>query len=188
MLAADDLEAARRGADELEQIAADNDAPLLSALAASTTGAVLVAEQDAGAALQALRRALVGWGELKVPYEAARTQVVIGLACRQCDDEDTARVELEAARRTFDQLGALPDARRVRDLTRASTTRRGVGLTARQLEVLGLVSKGLTNREIAAELVISERTVARHLNNIFLRLGVSSRTAAAAFAFEHELV
>jgi DNA-binding CsgD family transcriptional regulator/tetratricopeptide (TPR) repeat protein len=187
VLAANDVGAARGAADELAQIADDLGAPLLQAEAAQATGAVLLGEGDARAALVVLRRAWAAWRDLEVPYEAARVQVLIGLACQQLDDPDTAAMEFDAARLIFEELGAAPDLARVEAL--ASSARPDVlGLTEREVEVLALVAKGKTNREIATELTISEHTVARHIQNIFAKLGVSSRTAAGAFAFEHELL
>ena len=118
MLAAGDVRAARAAADELSEIAADLDAPLLRALAAHAEGAVLLAEGDARAALGALRRAWTAWQELEAPYEAARVRVLIGLACRQLGDEDTAEMELDAARWVFEQLGAVPDLARAQALSR----------------------------------------------------------------------
>jgi DNA-binding NarL/FixJ family response regulator len=125
------------------------------------------------------------WQRLGIPYEAARARVLIGLACRAVGDHDTAELELDTARAAFGQLGAKPDQARVDALVGRDVT--DAGLTAREIEVLRLVASGRSNSEIAAALVISEHTVARHLQNIFGKLGVSSRTAAAAYAFEHRL-
>jgi len=188
VLAAHDLPAARAGADELAQIADDLGAPLLNALSGSATGVVLLREGDASAALAVLRRALAAWRDLEVPYEAARVQVLIGLACRQLGDRDGATMDLDAARSIFGQLGATPDLARVEALISTAGPKARMGLTGREVEVLSLVAKGKSNREIAAALVISEHTVARHVQNILAKLGVSSRTAAGAFAFEHDLV
>jgi DNA-binding NarL/FixJ family response regulator len=127
------------------------------------------------------------WHDLGVPYAAARSRVLIGLACRALGDDDTAALELDAARAAFRQLGAAPDVIRVDSLVRRTTAGETHGLTPRELEVLRLVAAGKSNREISAVLVISEHTVARHLQNIFTKLGVSSRTAASAFAFAHDL-
>ena len=188
MLAAEDLGAARVAADELAQIADDLGAPMLRALSGQTTGAVLLGEGDARAAVVVLRRALAAWRKLDAPYEAARVQVVLGLACRELGDRDAAEMELHAARSVFRQLGAMADLARVDALSTTVKTQAPMGLTGREVEVLALVATGKTNREIAAALVISEHTVARHVQHILAKLGVSSRTAAGAFAFEHDLV
>jgi DNA-binding NarL/FixJ family response regulator len=135
-----------------------------------------------------LRRAWQVWQELDAPYEAARSRVLVALACRALGDEDSAELELDAARSVFAELRAKPDLARLDALASASEGRAAHGLTARELEVLRLVAAGKTNREIAATLVVSEHTVARHVQNILGKLRVSSRTAAAAFAFEHQLV
>ena len=135
--------------------------------------------------MPALRRAWQQWCELDVPYEAARTRVLIGLACRALHDEDSAGMELDAARRAFVQLGAGPDTARVQALIGSAGTGHAAGLSPRELDVLRLVAAGKSNQLIAAELVISERTVERHMSNIFGKLGVGSRTAAAAYAFTH---
>jgi DNA-binding CsgD family transcriptional regulator/tetratricopeptide (TPR) repeat protein len=188
MLVAHDLGAAAAAADELAMIADDLGAPLLHATADHTTGAVLLGQGDASAALVVLRRAWAAWRELDAPYEAARVNVVIGLACRQLGDHHTAAMELDMARSIFQQLGAAPDLARVEALSPTAGPKGPMGLTGREVEVLTLVARGKTNREIAAALVISEHTVARHVQNILAKLGVSSRTAAGAFAFEHDLV
>jgi DNA-binding NarL/FixJ family response regulator len=124
-----------------------------------------------------------------VPYEAARVRVLSGLACRQLGDEETAKMELDAARWVFEQLGAAPDLARTQALFRGRAAAKPAGgLTARELEVLRLVATGKTNRSIAADLFLSEKTVARHVSNIFSKLGLSSRAAATAYAYEHDLV
>lgn len=187
-LAVGDVPAARRAADELSAIAGDYDIVMLRAIAAHVQGMVALAEDDAEHALVSLRAARATWQELDAPYETARTRVLVGLACRALGDDDTAALELESATTAFEQLGALPDLARVEALTRSPDTHEIHGLTPRELEVLRLVAAGKTNREIAAQLVVSEHTVARHIQNIFTKLRVSSRTAATAFAFEHRLV
>jgi DNA-binding NarL/FixJ family response regulator len=125
--------------------------------------------------------------ELDAPYEAARARILIGLAYRELGDEDTAEMELDAARGVFEQLGAAPDLARLKELFRSATPKAAGGLTAREVEVLRLVASGKTNRVIAGELFLSERTVARHVSNIFTKLGVSSRSAATAYAYQHDL-
>jgi DNA-binding CsgD family transcriptional regulator len=185
MMAVGNVQAARAAAGELAEIAADLDAAPLHAVSRHTTGAVLLGEGDARAALGALRQAWTAWQALEAPYEAARVRVLIGLCCRQLGDEDSAEMELDAARCIFQRLGAGPDLARVEALSRQATRRAASGLTAREVEVLRLVAAGKTNRAIAADLVISEKTVARHLSNIFAKLDLSSRAAATAYAYEH---
>jgi DNA-binding NarL/FixJ family response regulator len=138
--------------------------------------------------LVALRRAARQWQALEAPYEAARARALVGLACRALGDDDAAAFELEAARGVFAGLGAAPDLARVESLIPTAGPGGPHGLTPRELEVLRLVAAGKSNREIAAELVVSEHTVARHLQNIYAKLRVSSRTAASAFAFANDLV
>jgi DNA-binding CsgD family transcriptional regulator len=188
MLAVGEAEAARTACVELAEIAARSESAMLGAIAAQVRGAVDLAEGDAQAALAALRHARRVWQELDAPYEVARVRVLVGLACRALGDDDTAALELEAARGVFEQLGAAPDLARLESRTGEGEPTDNHGLSARELEVLRLVAAGRTNREIAAALVVSEHTVARHVQNIFRKLHVSSRTAASAFAFEHGLV
>ena len=187
-LAAGDVASARAGAEELAQTAASLDVAALRAVAGVAMGAVRLAEGDAPAALEVLRRAWREWQELDAPYEAARTRVLLGLACRALGDEDGAALELDAARWVFTGLGAPTDAARVDALVGASTPAAPGGLTAREVQVLRLVAAGRTNRAIAGDLFLSEKTVARHLSNIFAKLDVASRSAATAYAYEHGLV
>lgn len=188
MLAAADFEAARAGADELSEIAALVDSPYLDAVSAQARGVVLLAEDAAQAALGALREASNAWQELGAAYETARVQVQMALACRQLGDHESAEMKLEAARRVFDQLGATPALARLAELSPSTASDAPGGLTPREVEVLELVAAGRTNREVADELVISDKTVERHLSNIFLKLDVPNRTAAAAYAHEHDLL
>lgn len=180
MIAIGDLESARTGVVELEDIAGHLKAPILNALASQARGAVLLAEGDPRAALQPLRRAASIWRELDAPYDGARVRVLVARACRALGDSDTAAMELEAARTVFKELGALPD------LTAIDPRPKDVsGLSAREVEVLRLLAAGKSNRAIASHLVISEKTVARHVSNIFTKLDLSSRAAATAYAYEH---
>ena len=188
MLAVGEIEEARSACRELEETVERFESAILGAMAAHARGAVELAGGDARAALVALRRALQVWQELEAPYEAARVRVLLGLACRSLGDGDGAGLELEAARSAFEQLGAAPDLAYIDSLAPPTAATASHGLTGRELEVLRLVAAGKSNREIATALVISEHTVARHLQNIFAKLGVSSRTAATAFAFERDLV
>ena len=187
MLAVGDVQAARSACAELRELAERWEGPMLAAMAAHARGAVDLVDGDAGAALVALRHAEQAWRDQEAPYEAARTRVLIGLACAALGDEDTASSELDAACEVFAQLGAAPDLARVGTLTRRGASVNAHGLTTRELQVLRLIAAGDSNREIASALVISEHTVARHVQNIFAKLGVSSRTAASAFAFAHDL-
>jgi DNA-binding NarL/FixJ family response regulator len=190
MLAVGDGDEARAACEELERIAAGAGPGLLDATAAHARGAIDLAAGDARSALGPLRRAARQWIELAMPYEGARTRTLLGLACRALGDEDSAALDLEAARTAFVALGAAPDVARVEDLARTGGTpgRDAHGLTDRELQVLRLLASGATNKAIAAELVLSERTVDRHVSNIFAKLGVSSRAAATAHAYEHRLV
>jgi DNA-binding CsgD family transcriptional regulator len=185
LLAAGEVPAARAAAEELAELAGEVGPPPLRAAAAGAVGAVLLAEGDARAALAALRPAWTAWQEMEAPYEAARVRVLVGLACRRLGDDDTAAMELDAARRAFQELDAAPDLARVDRLDRPAAPAAAGGLTARELQVLALVAAGKSNRAVAAELFLSEKTVERHVSNILTKLGVGSRTAAAAYAFEH---
>jgi DNA-binding CsgD family transcriptional regulator len=187
MLTAGDLAAALDAGSELTSLAAGHEQGALGALAAQARGAVELAEGDPGAALVSLRHAGEVWLLLEAPYEAARTRELVGLACRAMGDEDTAALELDAARVTYAALGARPDITRIGPLGRAAPLE-AHGLTERELEVLRLVAAGKTNKAIAAALVLSERTVDRHVSNIFAKLRVSSRAAATAYAYEHGLL
>lgn len=188
MLAEGDGGAARTAAEELAAVAAGLEAPLLEAMSATATGTVLLEEGDPRAALEASRRACARWREVEAPYEYARARVLVGLACRALGDQQTGDLELAAAQQVFQQLGAAPDRERVEALSGTPTHSRSGGPTARELAVLALVAKGRTNAEIASELNISEHTVRRHLQNLFRRIGVSSRAAATAYALEHNLI
>jgi DNA-binding CsgD family transcriptional regulator len=186
-LAVSDLEGARVASRELDAIAKRQQSELLNSTAAHARGAVALAEGDARGAITALREAWRTWQDLQAPYEAARTRVLLGQACLGLGDDDEAAVELEAARESFATLGARHDAANVDALMGRGQTD-GHGLTTREIEVLRLVASGRSNREIADELVISERTVARHVQNIFSKLRLSSRAAASVFASEHGLL
>jgi DNA-binding CsgD family transcriptional regulator len=177
---------ARELANELSAIAADFGCEPLEAAAAEASGAVELAAGDAAGALPYLRKAQQMWARAEAPYERARTRVLVGRALAAVGDHETSRRELEAARATLRQLGARPLADQVDRLLAPETL--PSGLTAREAEVLRLVASGRSNAQIAAELVLSEKTVARHLSNIFAKLEVGSRTAATAYAFEHGLV
>jgi DNA-binding CsgD family transcriptional regulator len=173
-LTADDLGSARAASQELASIAEKAESPMLDATAAMARGAVRLAEGDATGALQDLRSAGTIWQELELPYEDARTRILVGLAARHRGDHERAQLELEAAHASFERLGAAEDLRKAAELL-GRRGRVAGGLTGREVEVLRLVASGKTNRDIARDLYISERTVARHLQNIFTKLGLSSR-------------
>lgn len=185
-LAIGDQRVAREAADALVRVAGVAAAPLLTATALRADGVVLLAEADARGALAALRGAAAIWQELDAPYESALVRVSIGVALRELGDADSAELEFDAARRVFLELGAAPDLARLEAFV-AGTGARADGLSAREVEVLRLLAAGKTNRSIADELGISERTVDRHVSNIFTKLDVSSRSAATAYAYEHDL-
>jgi DNA-binding NarL/FixJ family response regulator len=187
VLAAGDLAAARAAANELASIAARNDIPFLRALCYRSSGAVLAAEGNALEALEELRKSLIVWRELQAPYEAARVRFLMALAYRKLGDEENALLELNEVRQAFKRLGATAEVSRV-DLLLKDTAKGTGPLTQREMQVLKLVASGMTNREIADKLFISEKTVARHLSNIFTKLDLSSRTAATAYAYDHKLV
>lgn len=183
-LAAGDTAGAAELADELAELAAAVGTEMVSALAEYGRGTVLLASADAPSAIAALRAACKVWRDLQMPYEVARTRFQLGLAYRAASDDDAADLELDAARAVFESLGAVVDLARI---VSTAPAKHGV-LTERECEVLRLVAAGKTNREIAGELVISEHTVSRHLQNMFMKLGVTSRAAATAYAYEHHLV
>lgn len=194
-LAGHDLRDARAACDELDRVAEEVPTDALVAAAATARGRVRLAEEDAEAALLELRPAVTSWRALDLACEVAETRALVGLAMRELGDGEGAHLELQSAQRALEQVGASAGARRVADLLAASAAANArppgtplESLTARECEVLQLVASGATNRQIAAELVLSEHTVARHLSNIFTKLDVRSRTAATALAFEHGLV
>ena len=184
-LAAGDLTAARAASIELDSFTQGREQGALGAMAAQARGAVRLAEGEPASALVPLRHAGV-WLVLDAPYEAARVRELVSLACRALGDEEAAAVELDAARTAYERLNAGADLARIGSY--AQTSLGTHGLTPRELEVLRLVASGKTNRAIAAELVVSDRTVDRHVSNIFTKLDVSSRAAATASAYEHGLL
>jgi DNA-binding CsgD family transcriptional regulator len=185
MLAVGEVQAARDAAGELAE---GYDTLALRAVADHARGAVLLAEGNARAAMVALRGAWQVWRELEAPYEAARVRVLVGLGCRALGDEEAAAMELEAARTVFAQLGAAPDLARLEALAHREAAGKAHGMTARELQVLRLVATGATNHAIASQLFVAEKTVDRHVSNIFTKLGVSSRAAATAYAYQHRLL
>jgi len=192
--AAGDLGGAKAAAEELGSTAAASGSAVLGAMASHARGAVFVTEGDPAAALAELRAAARSWQALGMPYDAARTAVAIGLACAAVGDRAAAALELDNARATFSELGARPDLDRLAGLGELVDDRGrsqqpgGAGLSAREAEVLAQLAAGKTNREISEALTISQHTVGRHVENIFTKLGVTTRAAATAHAYEHGLV
>jgi ATP/maltotriose-dependent transcriptional regulator MalT len=187
-LAAGDIDAARAAAEELGRYAASLGAPLLRAASAYAAALVRLAEGDARAAVAGAREACQTWHDLAAPYDAARARVLIGAACRALGDADSAELEFGGARRTFERLGAAPELTALESLTGTPQAAAGGPLTEREMEVLRLVATGRTNRAIAGTLGISEKTVARHVSNLFGKLALPSRAAATAYAYERGLV
>jgi DNA-binding NarL/FixJ family response regulator len=188
MLARGNVEDAHGAAQELEAIAASFDTSVACAMAAEVRGAVDLATGNALTALRSLRRAFEVWQSIEAPHAAARVRVLIGQACRALGDEDGAALELEAARSSFERLGAVPDLARTKHLMKRAAFGDACGLTPRELEVLRLIATGKTNAAVAHELCRSERTIDRHLSNILAKLDLPSRTAATAWAYEHGLI
>ena len=188
MLATGDIEHARGAYLELQEIAQRFDTAVLDAMAAHARGELELAEGDAQAALGSLRRAWAVWQRVEAPYLAARVRVLMGLACRALGDDEGCSLELEAARVVFEQLGASPDLARIAAFMRGAPASQPHGLTPRELQVLRLVATGKTNKAIANELFLSEKTIDRHVSNIFDKLDVASRSGATAYAYKHKLV
>jgi len=186
LLARGDVAGARKAADELAGIAAKLNTSYLAATSAQSNGAVLLAEGETQAAQARLREAWMLWQQLEMPYESACVRVLLGQVCGRLDDHETARMHFDAARAVFERLEAAPALAQLDRLT-ADANSDGV-LTQRERDVLALVAAGRSNRQIAAALAISEHTVARHMSNIFDKLGVSSRTAASTYAHTHKLI
>jgi DNA-binding CsgD family transcriptional regulator len=187
LLAVGDLEEARGACRQLEEMAGEFGTEVLGAIAAHARGAIRLAEGDARGAVEPLRHAFQVWQKVGAPYIAARIRVLVGRACHALGDREGAELELDAARQVFAQLGATPDLAALNAPVEGGTPR-GRGLSPRERQVLQLVARGKTNKAIARELGVSERTVDRHVSNIFTKAGVSSRAAATAFAYEHDLV
>lgn len=187
MLAVGDVDEARSACRALQEIASTFDTDVLRALAAQARGAVDAAERDAEGALGAFRRAFELWQRVEAPYEAARVRVLMAFACRSLGDDEAGELELGAARAVFERLGAAQDIARL-DALRRSTAGRRPPLTRRELQVLRLVAAGKTNKVIGAELSLSERTIDRHVSNIFRKLNVPSRAAATARAYDRDLL
>ena len=180
-----DLDEAERALRELEEITATFDIPILWAATTSARGRLELALGEAALAGATLQEAAERWAALDVPYEVATARTLLGKALSDCGDLAGATDAFAAAARLFDQIGAHVDARLIDSGVPSILP---AGLTDREVEVLRLVAAGMTNSEIATALYLSVKTVSRHLSNIFTKAGVTSRAAATAFAFEHNLV
>lgn len=187
LLAGDQLEEAAPLAEQLVGFGSSFGCTALRAAGQYADAAVALTDGENEQALTSARRAAETWAGLEAPYEVARSRVLVGQALRGLGDEESATADLEAARTTFAELGVKPEEQQVDAILGGAKAAPG-GLSPREVEVIRLVAAGRSNPEIAAELVLSEKTVARHLSNIFTKLDVGSRTAAAAFAYEHKLV
>ena len=188
MLATGRVTEAQPAARELAESAATGGPALLQAVANHSRGAVLLAEGRAEEALEALGEACRVFQEVEAPFEVAQVRILIAVACRAVGDGDTAELECAAAREVFEKLGAGPALAELDRLVQPAHRRREMPVTNRELDVLRQVAAGRTNRQISEALVISEKTVERHLSNIFTKLGVSNRAAATAYAYDHRLV
>jgi ATP/maltotriose-dependent transcriptional regulator MalT len=182
-LSTGDVSGARPWLDRLTEYVGPDRAPYLRALSHHCQGVVLLAEGDARAALTCLRSAAALWQEIDAPYEGAQTRLALARVCDALGDADAAQMDRESARATLRDLGAAADLAALDGLDR----RPSHPLSPRELEVLRLLATGATNRTIADQLVLSEKTVARHVSNIFGKLHVTSRAAATAYAYEHSL-
>jgi DNA-binding CsgD family transcriptional regulator len=194
MLAVGDLDAARAASQELDETAATLNTKVLTAIACHARGSVYLAEGKPHAVLDPARHAFDVWQQIGAPYLAARMRVLMAKACAALDDVEGARLELKGAREVFEQLSAQPDLAMVDAICadlhrgRAGSLVSNHGLTGRELQILRLIATGKTNKAIARELSLSEKTVDRHVSNIFAKTNVSSRAAATAFAYDHKLI
>ena len=186
LLAAGDVAMARASANELSEIARTLESPLLIATAAHATGAVLLAENNDEGAAVPLRKAADIWRDLETPYEEAHTCLLLASVCERRGDRDGRRLELESALRLFTELDARPCLARIAESMNRPSRHSAGQLSEREIQVLRLLAAGKTNRDIGEELFISEKTVARHVSNIFDKLGVSSRAGATAWAYQHK--
>jgi DNA-binding NarL/FixJ family response regulator len=187
LLALGKIEEARTASRELEDLACDLGTDILQAVAAHARGAVALAEGEHRGAIESLQRAFAIWNRVGAPYIAARIRMLLGLAYEALGDRDGAELERSAARKVFEALGAKPSLD-VPVATNAAQPARKHNLSKRELEVLLLLARGKTNKTIGKELFVSERTVDRHVSNIFLKIGVGTRAAATAFAYENSLI
>lgn len=185
---AGEVREARSAADELQAIAARFPSDVLNAIAGQASGRVALADGDPQAALETLRASVAGWRKCNAPYEIARARLLVGLACRELGDAKSAELEFDAARAAFEELGAQTDLSRLDALSGRANESPPEKLTPREFQVLRRVAEGKTNKAIAGELQVSERTIDRHVSNILTKLGVGSRTAATAYAYRNRIL
>lgn len=194
MLALGELDEARAASRELQEMASNVNSEVLAAIAWHASGTVQLAEGNAHAVLDPVRRAFEIWQQLGAPYLAARLRVLMARACVALGDAEGARLELDSAREVFERLGAKPDLAAIDGIganlvpDRQDGKAAGHGLSERELQVLRLIASGKTNKAVALDLSLSEKTVDRHVSNIFAKVNVSTRTAATAFAYQHNLI
>jgi len=188
MIAAKQTEEAYAATKDLFGIAKEFDASYLYAMSSHCQGAVFLAEKRVQPAMEHLQKALKSWKTLHLPYESAHTRELKGLAYRELNDKDNSDVELAAAKWIFEQLKAKPDLERINRLLVKKQHHETHGLTLRELQVLRRIASGKTNKLVAGDLFISERTVDRHVSNIFNKLGVSSRVEATTFALKNKML
>jgi DNA-binding CsgD family transcriptional regulator len=181
------LDDAGHAVRELAESADGLSSAVVRATASMAQGALQLAAGSPVAALEQLRGALGGWRELQLPYEEATARLLIGTTRRMLGDEEGGRIEIDAARAGFDRLGAAADAHHAAALLQHGHAPQRV-LTDREVQVLRLVAAGKHNRDIAGVLHLSEHTVARHMQNILAKLGVSSRAAATSSALRQGLL
>lgn len=194
--AAGRIDIGRAAAAELEQIADSVATDSVRASAAMAQGVLAAAAGELEESLARLEDALEVFERTRVPFEAAQVRVELAQVLAALGREERAVHEARKAHKALTSIGATWEVRRVasllRELGEPAHGRSGgestFGLSARELEVLALVAEGLSNKQIAETLLISEHTVRRHVANILNKLHVSSRTAAATIAARHKLV
>ncbi len=187
-LAAGDLDQARQASNEMESLLSEYDVDVLHAIAAHARGAIHLAAGEPRAALGPLRRAFAIWSRFEAAYEVARVRALIGRACLSLGDDEAGRLEIGEARRVLQRLGAAPDLARLDAVADAARAPQDHPLSRREMQVLRLIASGGTNKAIAAELLLSERTIDRHVHNILTKLNVPTRSAAISYAYQHAML
>lgn len=183
-VAAGDADAMSLGLARVDELVSPDPGGAVAAIACSARAWAAASRGEVGRAIEGMRRALDEFHHLQMPYEAARERTRIGVVAERMGDDVTARLEFDAALDAFHRLGAEWDSSLVEERLGAAS----LPLTDREIEVVRLVAGGLTNRQVASELFLSEHTVARHLGNIYTKLDIGSRAAATAWAYDHGLI